>query len=162
MPVMNKLHLILLFVLFSASLFAQNVQELNSFLAEAKKTNDPAIMSEAKHLESLIRDLQPTVYINNMSIENNEAQPVCAEVDASSVDQLSLQNELFIKVEIITIRLQSPSDLDFILDLSILTGFTNLKFVVFLCEFECTDKDIDKIFLTKSGITVFYKVSIPS
>jgi hypothetical protein len=52
--------------------------------------------------------------------------------------------------------------MNFILDLTKLIGFTNLKSVLFLYEFDIRTEDAQKLYLPKPGINVFYKVSIPS
>jgi len=159
---LRSLSLMLLFILFSASLYSQNIRELESFLEQAKVSADPVLVSNAIHIESLIKDLQPTVYISNASIESISKQPICAEVDAGSTNQLLIENTLFNQVEIIIVKLNTPEDLNFIIDLSRLSGFTNLKDVLFLCEFECAAITIQRLFLPKVGINVFLKVSIPS
>jgi hypothetical protein len=160
--VLKKLSMALIILLISATLHAQVVMELKSYIEQMKASADPAAASNAAHLEKLVKDIQPTVYINNTIVANGELQPVCANVKSASIDQLRSDNPLFSGVELIRIRLNSPADLNFILDLSNLPGFTKLKYVYFLCEFKCGIEDIQKLFIPKSGITVIYMVSIPS
>ena len=159
---LNKLFIILFIVLTSSGLRAQVVMELNSFIEQLKASADPVLVANLNHLESLIKDVQPTVYVCNTITAKGEIQPVCANVKAGSINQMIVENPLFNQVELITIRLQSPDDLNFVLDLPKLTGFTNLKYVYFLCEFNSGIEDVQKLFIPKIGITVFYKVSIPS
>jgi len=160
--VLKKLSMVVIILLTAASLHAQVIMELNDWLEQSKSSADPVMVSDAIHLEKLIKELQPTVYIANTVIPNSGKQPVCANAKPGYVDQLSLENPLFSNVELLTIRLKSQADLNFILDLDKLTGFTNLKYVYFICEMNCNIEDVQKLFLPKSGITVFYKVSIPS
>lgn len=154
--------MVVLFILISANLYSQDIRQLDSFLEQAKVSTDPVLVSEAKHIESLIKELQPTIYINNTIIDNNGIQPKCAEVDAGSTIELNKENILYNEVELITVKLTTPDDLNFIIDLSKLTGFTNLKSILFLCEFECSIESIQKLYIPKTGINIFIKVSIPS
>ena len=159
---LNKLFIILLIVFTSSGLHAQVVMELNSYLEQLKASVDPVLVTNLNHLESLIKDVQPTVYVCNTITTNGETQPVCANVKAGSINQIIVENPLFNQVELIMIRLKNPSDLNFVLDLAKLTSFTNLKYVYFLCEFQSGIEVVQKLFIPKIGITVFYKVSIPS
>jgi hypothetical protein len=161
--VMKKLSMvIILTVLTSISLQAQNIMEFNSYLEQAKSSTDPLVNANISHLEHLINDLQPTAYVGSDIKSIGETQPVCVEVKSADIKKLSIANSLFTQVELITIVVNSPADLNFVLDLSKLDSFTNLKFVYFLCEFECKIEEMQKLYLPKAGITVFYKVSIPS
>lgn len=158
----NLSMLIILTILTSTSLQAQSIMEFSSYLEQAKSSTDPLVVSNIAHLESLINDLQPTVFVGNEIKSNGTSQPVCAEVKSTDVEKLSAENSLFNQVELITIVLNSPADLNFILDLSKLNSFINLKYVYFLCEFDCKIEETQKLYLPKTGITVLYKVSIPS
>ncbi len=119
---------------------------------------------EVAKLESLVSDLQPTVYISNSEIKSfGETSAVCAEVDAQAVGQLKLANPLFEKVELITVRVERPEDLLVSLDLSSLQGFKSLKYVQVLSTVSCTAEQINKIITgSKPGVVVFYLISRPS
>ncbi|MFA5974411.1 MAG: hypothetical protein WC780_18825 [Lentimicrobiaceae bacterium] len=158
---LKTLIMVFLIVLTSVSLNAQGIIELKSYLEKTKTSPDPALVSKAKHLESLVTELQPTVYLSN-SIVTGNTKAKCAEVKASAIDQLSSDNSLFNDIELITIRLESPADMGFVLDLSKLNGFTKLKYIYFLCEFDGDAKELQKLFIPTAGITVLYMVSIPS
>jgi hypothetical protein len=154
--------LVILFVLTSYCLQAQNILELNAMLATSKASTDAAVVANSAHLESLINDLQPTVYIGTSVKSNGGAQPVCAEIKAADIQKLKTENSLFSQVELITILVNKTSDMNFVLDLAEISSFTNLKYVYFLVEFDCTIKELQKLYVPKTGITVMYKVSIPS
>jgi len=159
---LKTLIMVFLIVLTSVSLNAQGIIELKSYLEKTKTSPDPVLVSNAKHLESLVTELQPTVYLSNSIVTGNTNKAKCAEVKASAIDQLSSDNSLFNDIELITIRLESPADMGFVLDLSKLNRFTKLKYIYFLCEFDGDAKELQKLFIPTAGITVLYMVSIPS
>lgn len=161
-PVLKISILILFILLISATLHSQEVVELNIYLRQLKGSSDPVTEASATHLESLLKDRLPTVYIGNAIVTNGETQPLCVKIKAGSTDQLTSHNPLFNNIELITIKLKTPADLNFILDLTKLPGFTNLKYVYFLYEFKTGVEDPRRLFIPKTGITVLYKVSIPS
>ena len=160
--VVKKLFLMLLIILASATLYAQVAVELNSYLKQLNASADPVLVDNAVHLESLIKEKHPGVYIRKAQITSGEANPVCVNVNAGYVDALKTMNQLSGKIELITIRLRSSADLNFILDLPNLIGFQKLKYVYFLFEFNAGIEETQKLFIPKPGITVLYKVSVPS
>jgi hypothetical protein len=109
-----------------------------------------------------VKDVQPTVYVGNTIVSNSDAPPLCADVTAGFVSQLGAGNSLFGQVELITVKLKSAEDQNFVLNLTKIPGFTNLKYVYFLCEYNCAAADLEKLFLPKTGITVLFKISIGS
>jgi hypothetical protein len=158
---LRKLTLFLIIVISSISLYAQDVVELDVYLTRNNASHDPAINANMKHLESLLEEVQPTIYVSANKITSSGANPLCVEVEASANNQLYLGNSLFSQVEVIIIKLKDPADLNFKLDLTKLSGFLSLKYVYFLCEFECRSEEIQKLITPKAGITTLYKVSIP-
>jgi hypothetical protein len=160
--VQKRVYLIILILGASVSIHAQEVIELSDYLDLRNTSTDSATVANAGRLEILLKDIQSTVYIGSTIQAQGETAPVRADVKAGSVAQLTLTDPLFSQVEIITIRLRNSADLNFVLDFAKLIGFPNLKYVYFLCEFECQIEDIQKLFLANIGITVVYQVSIAS
>jgi len=139
------------------------VSELKSKLTELNASGDSVMIKEATTIESLIYTIQPTLYIQQgVQKTFDQTPPVRINMDAQSVNKLSDTNPLFGQVELITIKIDSPTDLNISLNLSALPGFINLKYVYFLCSFNCSPEDITKLFTPNPGVTVFYIVSLPS
>jgi hypothetical protein len=157
-----RITLILMVFLISASLHAQEVRELEGYLEQMRTSTDSASVANAALIESLVTDLHATVYIDNSITANGDTPPVVAVAKAASVSKLILTDSRFTQVEFITIKLSSINDLNIFMDINKFVGFTNLKYVYFLCEFECTPDALQKLFLPKTGIMVFYKISIAS
>lgn len=154
--------LVIICLAFSGRLQAQDITELSLYITQQKASQDTLISHAALHLEDLLTDVQSTVYIGSTLVAKGLTAPVRADVKASSVSKLLIDNSLFSQVEIISVRLRSSSDLNFLLDLQRLTTFPKLKYLYFLCEFDCTTDDLTKLFRPKTGITVLYKISIAS
>ena len=141
----------------------QTVFELRSKLVEMKGSTDSLITKEAVRIESLVYSLQSRLYIlQGVEKTYGIVPPVCATVDAQSVNKLKDADSLFSQVELITIKIDKPDDLNLSLDLTALSGFTNLKYVHFLCSFSCAPEDLSKLLTPNPAVTVFYIVSLPS
>jgi hypothetical protein len=154
---------ILFLLIIGLNTYGQTVFELKTKLDEMKGSGDTLIIEEADHINRLITDFQPTVYVGDVVKTSNESLPVRANVQAGAVAKLNIQNPLFGLVELINVRIDSPADLITILDLSLIQGFTSLKYVRVLCSFECAPEQLGAIVTgNTSGIKVFYSISIPS
>lgn len=112
--------------------------------------------------EDLLYDLEPSIYIEKNQITRTTGdQPprVLKLKDVNSFPILSTRNELFKRVEMITINIQSTSDLSkpFIVDN--MRGFGSLKYIYLKCEFSVTEMQI-RSFIQKadSEISIFYKI----
>jgi hypothetical protein len=145
------------------NLNADDAKEFKNAVNTMRASSDAIIQAKAVHIESLVYNLQPKIYIKG-GIEKTfeETAPICAEVDAQSVSKLKEADPLFSQVEMITIKINSPEELNFVLDFQTLQSFGMLKYVNFLCSFNCDPALINKSFTNDSekGITVFYTISI--
>jgi hypothetical protein len=156
---------LIIFYVFSIQISsAQNIKEYNDVINSLPVSKDLAGSSNAGRLQSLVYNVQPKLYIHKQEVKNSsEELPVCINTDANSINILYGANRLFERVEMITILLNSPGESDFILDLSKLKNFPNLKYVHFLCSFKCEPSLINKLYQENSstGIIVFYQISVP-
>ncbi|MCF4101437.1 hypothetical protein L1I30_07155 [Gillisia sp. M10.2A] len=166
---MNLIFCLGVFTIVTSNLQAQNSTafELNEYLS-VNATNKSSLNLKSKEatstpLQVLAYDLVPTVYIENGDIKVfDEQNPVKAEVTINSFQLLSSSNKLFKSVELLVIKLDSESQISSSLDFSKLSGFDNLKFVYFLCPFNCSKSQIENIAQgLPTGITLLYSASIP-
>jgi hypothetical protein len=143
---------------------AQEVRELGQMLSSMKSSATTETQIEAKRIESLVYELHPSVKIENGVISTYADAPyVCIDVDAQSIDKIKETNILYSQIELLTIRINNQSDLNMVLDLASLKGFTSLKYVNLLCSFDCSVQQVSKLVkISASKISVFYIVSIPS
>jgi hypothetical protein len=160
-----KFFLMVIFIVFtSATLPAQVIAELKSYLGQAKASDNSEVIAQGLKLQSLIYDLQPSVTIQDNVLSTYSRAPfVCVDTDLSSVTKLTESNPLFNQAELLTIRINNQNELNAVPDISKLQGFTNLKYVYFLCTFECTAAQINKVIkVTDTKILFFYLISIPA
>jgi len=159
---MKSVSFSLFMLFFTLTISAQTLQEYGQMIAAMKASPDPVIVQQAAHLDSLVFKIQPKIYISNfVETVSGETAPVCVDSDALSVSMLSESKPLFQTVELIKIRLNVPEDLSFVLDLTALPGFGNLKYVQFFCGYDCNPQAISALFLSNNpGITVFYNISV--
>jgi hypothetical protein len=155
---------ILAVTLSGISSSAQEVKDFGKMLAAMKASPDVKLSTQASRLESLVFNLQPSVSIQEGIISTyGDAPFVCVDIDVRSVSRIKEANPLFSQAELITITINNQNEMKMFLDLTSLTGFPRLKYIYFLCSFECTNEQINKLINTAdSQITVFYSVSIPS
>jgi hypothetical protein len=163
-PALSGFILIILFLISTQNLKAQNIKEYSDLTNSLTAADQQSKSSETKHLKSLVFDLMPKIYINNKEEKTfGNEPPVCLNTDANSVELLYEANALFEKVELISININNPGELNFILDFSKLNSFINLKYVQFLCSFECDPILINQLYKenSKTGMIVFYRISLP-
>jgi hypothetical protein len=160
-----KFTLLAVFVsLSSISLQAQDAKELRNYLNQAKASADPTVVADAQHLQSLISDLNASMSIKN-GIATTYANPpfLSVNIDIQSFNKLEEVNPLISQVELLIIQINNPEDLKTVIDYANLTGFSNLKYVYFLCSVNCTPDQVNKLFKTaNSKIVSLYLISIPS
>lgn len=164
----NKLFIYsLLFIFFSVFSVqissAQNIQKYSDIINNILASNDGQGTANAAHLESLIYDVHPKLYLNeNGIINNNVSNPVCINAEPEALNYLYEPNPLFEQVELITIDISNAYELNFVFDVSALQGFSNLKYIMFYCSYNCNPALIRlKMPDNENGITVFYHISIP-
>ena len=131
---------------------------------------EPLINSKDTHLQTLVTDSKPAIYLMDSSMRVHGTHPVVLNVDAASVKMLSEVEEAFGSVELIRFKLKSAKDETAKIDLTQLNAFTNLKYLLVLYEYEaCGDGDAclaDKVNATitmpeNSDVEVYYLLSVP-
>ncbi|HNZ42632.1 MAG TPA: hypothetical protein PLI16_10440 [Bacteroidales bacterium] len=148
-----------LLLFFSTSIIAQEAINLETALT----SKAPATQQV---LKSLVFDVHPTICVENGTIKTFGNGPaVRLETDSKSFSSLYDADPIFDQVEIITVKLNNPDDMKVVpLNLQNLTGFTRLKYILFLCNMNCNPNSINKMFkaTTQDGFEIFYQVSIPN
>ncbi len=169
-----KLIMSLWFVLIAGVLSSQTVTQLNQQISTMLSSPDPAVVAEGQHLQSLVSDLHPTLIIQNGEfIQYGGDFSVKTECGLASLNDLYQQDEAFAPVVMIQIKIQSEQDLQTMVNLNALTGFPQLKYLFFLCDFDpCSQSSQNQsceqeIFAAMvqgtgtEGLKVIYKVSVP-
>lgn len=154
----------LLLLMFFTDLSGQTVQSLDVALS--------ADTEELQHLESLINDLNPTVYLQGTTVKAfGNGFPLVAECDTKSIGLLYDGNSLFNQVELIRIKIASSLEMAILtMDLNNLTGFPNLKYLYLIYTFDACGDQADGCLAENAGksitgnespVTVLYSLSIP-
>jgi hypothetical protein len=169
-----KLVLSLLFVLIAGVLSSQTVNQLDLQISNMLSSSDPSVVSEGQHLKSLVSDLHSTLKIENGEFtQYGGDNSVKVECGAESLSFLYQPDEAFASVEIILMKIQGEQDLQTMVNLDALTGFPQLKYFFFLCDFDpCPQSSQNptceqEIFTAMiqgtgaEGLKVIYKVSVP-
>tara|TARA_R100000655_G_scaffold108041_1_gene159327 strand:+ start:649 stop:1188 length:540 start_codon:yes stop_codon:yes gene_type:complete len=108
-------------------------------------------------IESLVYEVSPTVYIQNNNVEHFEdAAPVLASMEDDSYRLIYTKNSLFEKVEMVKFRYNMNTRWN--IDVSQMTSFSNLKYFLIECEFDCTEKELAALFSNAEGITIIYTI----
>ncbi|GAT62696.1 hypothetical protein PJIAN_2256 [Paludibacter jiangxiensis] len=159
----NLLGLVVMSMFFvPVCLQAQQLQEVTQMLNSMSSSGDNAIVAKGIHIQNLMTEPLPTIYLGESVSVSGGSQPVRLITEAANVSKLNDSNAAFAEVEMIIVKLKSPSDLNFSIDLPTLNGFAKLKYVLFVSEFTTNASDIQNLFVPNTRITVIYKVSIPS
>lgn len=125
-------------IAFTLNMNAQTIESLESKLASL----NPA---ESAHLQSLIRDLHPSVNILQGLYKVSGPGPAeVATCDASSVSLLYENNPIFNQVELIKININSGSDLPSSIDITQLQSFTNLDYLLFVFSYDACGGQSDQ------------------
>lgn len=151
-----------LLVVFTSSSFAQE----NPIYQLSDNTDSQSMSRTSTRVtsypEDLLYDLEPSVYIkNNQIIEVTEGQApkVVKLKDINSFSILSSDNDLFKRVEMITINIKSASDLMRPFNVDNIRGFGSLKYIYLKCESSVTESQIRNfIQQADSEISIFYKI----
>ena len=165
----------LMLLLLTAGLQAQTLRQLDRQIATMLASPNTAIVNEGQHLQSLVADLHPTLYITKGEFAYYGGDyPVRVECDAASITSLYQPLPSYSGVEIIIIKVKSPAELGAQLDLTRLTTFTQLKYIYFLCTFDvcpefnqsrtCVENRLSPMLSGPGDATIImlYKVSVPS
>ena len=155
-------------LLFSAAMQAQS-ETSSRALVQPERLNDflsaPIAPSQRAHVESLVRDSKPSVYVTGGHVKVTDANPVALYTDMTSLPNLSsLSGDYSMSgIEIITIRIHTAGELSSGINLAGLAAFTNLKYVYILSDAAISPQDISsRISNTNSGFRILYDIVKPS
>lgn len=162
-------------LLLTAGLQAQTLLQLDRQIATMLASPNTAIVNEGQHLQSLVADLHPTLYITKGEFAYYGGDyPVKVECDVASIAQLYQPLPSYSGVELIIIKVNNPAELSARLDPARLTAFTELKYIYFLCTFDvcpefnqsrtCVENRLSPMLSGPGDATIImlYKVSVPS
>lgn len=171
----QKLLLILMLATFCPSLFAQGtrnspeaivVWEMNSILSTsgtsllARSASTSANTIDVQRLRNLVTEVQPSEYFYSGEVKSYGDAPSNLFTDAASLSQISRSGINKQNIEIVTIRINTASELKSAIDLAAFSDFTNLKYIYFISNAATTSENIASHLVNyDSRFNIFYKIN---
>lgn len=168
---MRKLLLLLVIVLCSANLSAQDsrnantgVMETKAFIAslranEQTSRGSASSYSAARSVEELVYNVQPAQYLSSGVVKTYGEKPRHLITDKQSLTGLNNPALLKNNVDIVSIKINSASDLSGTIDLSLFSSFTSLKYVRIISAVPTTAAAINQMIVNPDErLTVFYSI----
>ena len=116
-------------------------------------------VSPYNRLQSLLKDVQSSIYLTKRVIKTYGNSPVCAYSDVSSFSLLNSKIPLNNDVEILTIKIDSPSDLKSPIDICSISNLNILIYIYLQVNFDCKLKELNKFIENcKTDHIVIYKI----
>ena len=169
-PMIKKLLFLMLMALNCGTIFAQDltlsvdnsgIPEVRTFLASLRDSESHSRLtySNADHLEDLLFKVQPSVYVTSENVATYGDNPNSLHVNSSSLNEINNSGVITDNIEIVTIRINSASELSQTIDLSLFANFTNLKYIYILSTVHTTEVTIAGLIQNdNSQYGVFYKI----
>lgn len=140
------------------------VVELNAFLSTSSQTSRTSAVSNVtllnvQNVKDLVYNTQPSIYFYGDAVKVFGDKPRNLFTDLNSIS--SLNNSILLKnnIEIITINLDNPSQINNPFNLSLLSEFKNLKYIYFITSFDVSNDAMSTLVQGDSEkYLVFYKV----
>jgi hypothetical protein len=144
----------------------KGIYELSETNSLARTSSKKANLNDREDFYALALNLHATIYVENNSLRKSNKNITSASKltfnDAKSFNILNQNNQDFSDVELITIVLNSESDLNNKINLTQANGFNSLKYVYIKCNFKCSEQQLKSFVTSDAAIRVFYKSETPS
>lgn len=137
------------------------ILERKSFVADlrASEISARSSYSNARRVETLLTQVQPSSYAYSGTVKNYGEKPVCLFTDIQSLRSLNDPIILRDHIELITITVKSQSDLNTTIDMNNLSEFKKLKYVQIVSTVPTTEPIISKMIQNNDEkYNVFYTI----
>lgn len=163
----NSLVLIVMISLLLPFLsFSQDfkVIEVKEYLKnEQKMESTKAKVDRTTSVKSLIKDLHPSIYVNNGSVNSYGKPAKVMFIDTQSISRVRDLNLDLSQVELVTVKINKKEDLSTPIDLSVFSNYPAVKIIHLSVSFDCTvDMLTNLIKNNKTDFTILYSVEKPS
>ncbi len=144
-------------MLCSATVSSQSISS-DSYIQNLKASGQNA---RAIELEHLLYDLQSAVYFFSGELKTYGEKPTSLFTEINSISAIGSSATLKNDIEIVTIEINSISDLSKTIDLSQFLGFIKLKYIYILSNIQTNEMNINKLIQNPNPqYTIIYKISI--
>lgn len=140
------------------------VLELDAFLSAPSLTARTATVSNVtlqnmQNVKELVYNTQPSIYFYGGVVKVYGDKPRNLFTDLNSISSLNNSITLKNNIEIVTVNLDNPNQLNSAINLNLLSEFKNLKYIYFISSFEVSNDGIANLIQGDSEkYMVFYKV----
>jgi hypothetical protein len=140
------------------------VLELDAFLSAPSQTARAAAVSNVtllnmQNVKELVYNTQPSIYYFGGVVKVFGDKPRNLFTDVNSIAGLNNSITLKNNIEIVTVNLDNPNQLNTSINLSQLSEFKNLKYIYFITSFDVSNNAIANLIQGDSEkYMVFYKV----
>lgn len=156
--------LVMLFVAFPIVNFSQNfkIQNTEDFFRYVQGS-EVTRNSNSHSIKSLIKDLHPSIYLDNGRVKAFGENPVVLFIDAHSISKLKELNLNSNQIELVTIKINQKSDLVYLMNLDVFQQFPFLRVIHFSIGFDCNSETLTNSVRTKDiKYTLLYSIEKPS
>jgi hypothetical protein len=128
-------------------------------LIESLRATSKNIDSNPLRIESLTKDVQPSIYVSSQDVKTYGDKPTCLFIDIKSLNTVNLSNLLINDIEIITIKINNTQDLSSMIDLSKFSNFPKLKYIYILSTVKSPKDEIIRLIKNNNPkYDVFYNI----
>jgi hypothetical protein len=168
--VMKRLLLLLIILFNNVTISGQTrkidedtpkIMEVKTFISTLKNKNSSARKSkpEKTNLEKLLYDNQPSIYFNSSEVKTLGENPKSFFVDFQNLNRLNNSNLLKNNIEIVTIKINNPNEINSTIDLSVFSSFKKLKYVHIYSSVIINESILSKMIRNyDEKYTVFYTI----
>lgn len=156
--------LVMLFLAFPIVGFSQNfkIQNTEDFFKSVQRS-EVSRNNNTRSIKSLIKDLHPSIYVDNGRINTYGKNPVVLFIDAQSISKLKDLNLESSQIELVTIKINQKNDLVHLMNLDVFQQFPSIKVIHFSVGFDCSVETLSNSIKTKDiKYTLLYSIEKPS
>jgi hypothetical protein len=156
--------IVLLFLVLPFLGFSQDfrITEVKEYLKSEPKV-ESASLTRVTSVRSLIKDLHPSIYVNNGSVNTYGKPAKVLFVDVPSISKIRDLNLDLSKVELVTVKINKKEDLSIPVDLSLFSNYQTIRVIFITVSFDCTVDMIKNLIKNnKTGYTILYTVEKPT
>ncbi len=165
----QNLLLTLLLVFIYTGSFAQGgrengniiVKDMNSILYPGETSRQVASNSttDVGRLRDLVIEVQSSMYFYGSEVKTYGDAPTNLFTDLSSLNRVNNSISMKQNVEIVTVRINSATELNSTIDLAAFSNFPNLKYIYFISGLNTTSENIaSHISNYDRRFNIFYKI----
>ena len=135
-----------------------NLLEKNNFL-KSLSSNESKSASSYNHVNSLLNDINSSIYLMNGEVNTYGKSPVCMFSDIQSIHLASNPDLAVDEIEMVTIKISKASDLKMPIDLSFICNYKKVKYIYIKLNFDIeSDQLIKFIKNCNPKCIIFYSV----